>query len=374
MNDGRYFIVFAIVVFSLLGGCAGLAYVEDPGGLFIDDTIYLQLTDLLLSGNNVTNLPTNFDESKFRTLFISKDFNHRDAIIFGSSRVMVINKTVLTPIMGENNSIMNNFRSSASLKSELCLFELYAQKGNLPTYVILGIDPYTLDKSDNQNQMSDDLLSAGMKRIGHNVSHPVEFPGLTRYISMISRPYIMRSLQELFANKFSLKKEFTPPKTTSQSFDSSDYTYHPDGTKSLSRVSMQKSEEQIDQEVQSFISNSLPKYYLHFKFDPELVSIFTTFIEYLQKQNIRVYLYLSPQHPAIYESALKEKEKRTFLEEERFLTSFAHDHNITLIGSFDPRPWNLSSKDYYDWSHPKYEVITKIFASYNSSPTGGRES
>ncbi len=366
MSNDRYFIVFITVVISLLGGCAGLAYVEDPGGLFIDDTVYLQLTDLLLSGKNVTNFPPNFDESKFRTFFISKDFNHRDVIIFGSSRVMMINNTVLTPIIGENNSVMNNFRSSASLKSELCLFELYAQKESIPKYVILGIDPYTLDKSDNQNQMSEELLSSGMTRIGCKQTSTTEIPGLTRYISIISRPYIMRSLQEVLANKFSFNNDISPPKPTFQFYDLSDYTYHPDGTKSLSQATMQTSEERVDQEVKSLISNSLPKYYNHFKFDPELVAILTKFVEYLQKQNVQVYFYLSPQHPAIYESALKEKDKRTFLEEEVFLKAFAHDHSIPLIGSFDPRPWNLSSKDYYDWSHPKYEVVKKIFESYKS--------
>ncbi len=363
MNSKDLFFVFVCLTVGLLLCVAGFTYTVDPDGLFKDDEYYTEIVDILLNGSNVTDYGLNLDEGKYRTEYISRDPIHRDVIILGSSHVALIDDVIFSCIISESNHYMNNFNSGSNIIDEIGLFGLYLQKENIPKYLIIGLDPWSLNSEYAPNGRLGLDRCVIMKKIGSS-SHISIFDTLTlgKYPTLLSRIYLVKSVNNLMnMNMSDDKKERV--NATELRFGLNNII-NMDGTISYGEKFVKKSFDDVENETKNYLLSDSPLFYNNlYELSPELIDIFTNFVEYAQNQNITIYFYLSPQHPLVYEKILSNPEYEMVIEEEKFFRSFADDHTITVIGSFDPRPWNLTSADFYDWHHPRYAAIGRIFKS-----------
>ena len=131
-----------------------------------------------------------------------------------------------------------------------------------------------------------------------------------------------------------------------------------DGRRSWSRLYREKTAE----DVKSGISESVSKKD-NWKINPDKITLFKSFTEYLSGQHVRVIIFLAPWHPETYQKFKTEPGNRMVLELEDYIRKYAEEKNITVIGSYDPTRYNLTSSDFYDATHPKPDAVSRIFAA-----------
>jgi hypothetical protein len=368
MKESLIFEIFLFVVILLLGSIASISYLADPGGLFKGDPYYREMADILLSGHMVTNASPNFDWGKFRSNLINQNTLHEDVIVLGSSRMLEINASILGSIINKNERFLNLAIPGGNLGDQTALLNLLLKKEMFPKKIVIGLDPWILNSNASAKEVQllrypslTDSFEEAKNRFGYSPLHynvssfsSIEFE---KYSELISKPYFVASLTQIF-----LGIDTHPDITSDQYSEKS--TFLPDGSITQGRNYRDTLASDIDKEVKSIsLLEYIPLCDNFVMLDPERISLFKSYIDYLQKNKVELYFYLSPQHPIIYKEILSDKKYLMVLEEEKFFREYAKNHNILIYGSYDPRPWNLSSADYYDSSHIRSNIISRIFAS-----------
>ena len=76
--------------------------------------------------------------------------------------------------------------------------------------------------------------------------------------------------------------------------------------------------------------------------------------------NVEVVLFLPPYHLETFNILKKRPDTAIILETQEVFKSIAKKYNIKIIGSNDPKDYNLYENDFYDGMHPKNKAISKI--------------
>ena len=88
---------------------------------------------------------------------------------------------------------------------------------------------------------------------------------------------------------------------------------------------------------------------------------FEKLVNYLKTKKIKVFLVLSPYHPALYQDI--KNEKYMFLFSEKIFYTFAKEKSIQIIGSYNPNNCGCSENDFFDGMHPKDSCINNIIVN-----------
>jgi hypothetical protein len=97
--------------------------------------------------------------------------------------------------------------------------------------------------------------------------------------------------------------------------------------------------------------------------DQPTMQLLNSFIEYLQKNEIPMMMFLSPYHPKVYEVIKSSTEYLMVAESEKWYRNLAVKHGINILGSFDPKTLNLGDSDFYDGMHLNDQSVRRIFAT-----------
>jgi hypothetical protein len=92
--------------------------------------------------------------------------------------------------------------------------------------------------------------------------------------------------------------------------------------------------------------------------------LFEDLINYLIKNGVDVVLVLLPINPSLYDHLEKSPNGRFILSVEDYLKGVAAKHGIQLIGSYNPRPYGFTGKDFFDTIHGHDTVARKVMAEY----------
>ena len=111
----------------------------------------------------------------------------------------------------------------------------------------------------------------------------------------------------------------------------------------------------ISQDLDVLLNYAMSQFEHDIKAEKEL----SLLIKYLQKNGINVSLILSPYHPDMY--ARMDSQKPIFLEIEKWFRQFSKEHNIEIIGSYDPVQIGCDENEFYDGMHPKPSCMAKVF-------------
>jgi len=357
MNEKRIFLIFLIVVAILLGIAATVAYIEDPGHIFTEG-YETGIANILLSGQNAANIE-NYDERLLQKEIIQNDQRHIDMIVLGSSRSMQINSQTINDIFTDQ-IFFNHCVSGASIEDYIAILELYFEKNALPSTIILGVDPWILNSKNDQDRWKSlrNEYENGVERISaKSIVKIQDFDDIDTnidpYLSLISRPIIIKSLQQLLSSNGNYY---------STNFENLNVAIRlKDGTISYPESFKNKTVEQINRGATNYANND-PIYSLgrFTQIDSQSKFLFESTIQYLQKRNTTIVLFLPPYHPIVSDKLTTDPQYSMVKEAESYFREFALSENITVIGSYDPNILNLSSTDFYDGMHPTREAIDKI--------------
>jgi hypothetical protein len=336
-------------------------WIVDPANIKSDDSYEKGVASILLSGNNVANL-VNFRERMLQKEIVLGLSKAPDVIVLGSSRSMAIDSTFF-----HSKFFLNNSVSGASIEDYLGIFYLYLERGLKPKFVIIGLDPWVLNRNNDQNRWED--LSDGyfkMKSIlGFTSLHTAnvrnsflnKICNYKNYKEFISPAYFNQSFLDL------IKKGHTGNKYWSTDKSEAEVPIkRADGSYAYDKKMRGKNLADINRDAKVFaMANPMYSLGKFNKLDQSTMQLLDSFINYLTKNDVRVIIFLPPYHPAVFESIKVNTVYSMVAESEKWYRSLAIKHKSGIVGSYDPNTSNLKESDFYDGMHPKNQAVHRMF-------------
>lgn len=358
MRYKKHFLILMLIIITGLAGVAIFNYCIDPAGLFRLSRYEKGIAELLNSNQNVANL-TNYDERLVQKYIVANSSENHDILVLGSSRTMQIHEGLFP-----HKNFLNCSVSGATIEDDIAIYELYRERARIPQKIIIGLDPWILNRNNEQTRwksLSGEYQKASI-RLGLSRSKNVFADNLNsrRYIELLSLPYLEASYK-LFKESKNQNKNIsyfpTSEKVLSVPVKLIDGTLsYPDN---LQNISVEEAKKEAIK-----LADSSPIYSIgNFnKLDEDNMLKFEKFIIDLQQQNIEVTFFLPPYHPISYTKLVNNSRYKMVLEAQAYFISFANSHCISVIGSYSPYECNLTETDFYDGMHPKREAIDKMFS------------
>jgi len=292
----------------------------------------------------------NIDERQFQQLIIENDKRKINTIVLGSSRSLEIRERSIKNIFKSENDInfFNHSVSGASIEDYIAIVGLYKKvRGYIPKRIIIGLDPWVFNKNSGQNRWKSIEKFYNML-IEEIYDKKLESPKTlslhkTKYAQLINWDYTIANIESLFVpskrNRFHIVN----------SIDIDESLRAPDGSNYYPYKIRYKSDDIVQREAKNYTNP--PVYSLENFFELTNIKIFEDFIQFLKKHNVEVILFLPPYHPLSYEILINKNEYKIIEEVEKYLKNYAANHNIKLLGSYNPKTYNLQSIHFYDGMH-----------------------
>jgi hypothetical protein len=337
----------------------GVNYCGDAANLF-SDSYENEVASEIVEGNNVTNI-LNCDERNLQRLIIKKLDYRPDIVVLGSSRIMEI-----TESMFKDSSLINNGVSGASIEDLLAIVELYAEKKWLPKKIIIGLDPWTLNKNNEQVRWrtleKEYLLFLRRIKVDQMIflkldlgRHKNNIKSLFKFYELISPSYFKSSLKVIL---FQGKRLKITQETINDTF-----TRRSDNSISYDVKYRSASIEEIDKKVSEYIKGNLYSVRNFSELDKAIQYQLEYMIKYLQSKNVEIDFVLTPYHPIVYKLVSKEPFSKV-LDSEKYLLQLASRYHIEVFGSFNPEVYNLNKHSFYDGMHSNSSAVNLIL-KYN---------
>lgn len=325
----------------------GINYKIDPGNLFSND-FENSVSQAILSNKNVTNI-YNYDERKLQKAIIAKIDYCPEIAVIGSSRTMLI-KSLYFP----NKTFFNNSVSGASIEDLIAIFKLYENKNCVPKTIILGLDPWTLNKNNEQTRWSSltkeynmFLKEVGRKPLAENNNN---------YFELLSPSYFQSAL------KMMRSKKGKPIITESPV--NKEFTKRSDGSISYDEAYRNASEVEINRKTEKYINGEIYSIENFDTLSKENIYLLEKFISKMKSKNVEVIFFLAPYHPLAYKFIASQPKYAKVIESEKYYISLAKKNNIKVVASFNPDLINASKNMFYDGMHSNEEGIARWF-NYN---------
>ncbi|MGB0960215.1 MAG: acyltransferase family protein [Halocynthiibacter sp.] len=284
---------------------------------------------------------SNLDERKFIQGRLSYPMRPIDTLVMGSSRVMQIGT------QATGSKTLNLSVSGASVEDYIALVGEATAKLK-PSHVMLGADPWLFNQHDGQNRWHSiqslydhwEFVLSQPPEKAHNLR-----PFLDSQLSKEPQTPIERLYQALNDNQDLVAKHNGIEAIAKKAYD---------GLHIYNKDYNSLSEAQIAAGFKGILRYSMAKY----TFDQSAFDHYVSLIHWLTQNGIRVSLVLSPYHPDLYRSMVKDYP--VFLEQEARFRKIARDLNLRSLGSYDPRIAGCDEHDFFDGMHPKDPCMEKI--------------
>lgn len=330
-----------------------LNYFVDPANLFKGKNYEKGIAKILLEGKNIGNID-NYNERFVQKFYINDLSERKDIVVIGSSRSMDINSQLFGV-----KSFFNNSMPGASLEDYYAIYGLYKKRGLLPIKIIIGIDPWIFDENSKEKRwmdISDSFYYASeTKSNNFKIIKYLLESKLYKFSSLLSFSYFQNSIMNLITHQNPGEYYLTDLE------EGKDTIRHADNS-----ISYKKSYRDMSIEQSNYLANK----YLENRYFPENIGnldMFENYIHNLRNDNIRVYFFLPPYHPDVYNTMKSSAKYDVVFKIQEYLETFAKDNKIEIIGSYNPYNLNLSEKDFFDGQHCRNQVINRIFLEANTT-------
>lgn len=324
-------------------------YFVDPGKIFYKHGFYEKgIVKILSNGENVENL-SNYDERLLQKFYIDKLKEKKNLVVLGSSRAMQINSN----ITGERD-MFNSSVSGASLQDLMAIYGIYREKNLAPKKIILGLDPWILNKNNNQirwKSIQEDYFYI-QNKIKNESGKTEKFD--EKYLELVSLSYFQSAVDILG------KDENVGYKSTKLDASKTNVK-RKDGSLSYSEKVRNESKEEVRKKALEYVSKDYIYCLENFKeMDREYKTQFEKFINLIQGDGAEVVFFLSPYYPYVYNKISTSSEYKIVDDVEKYFRKFSKDKNIKVYGSYNPQNANCNEEDFYDGMHIKPSGVKKM--------------
>jgi len=338
------FISSILLIFIALFNC-----LADGIGLFRFAKGLKYMAASLMDGKMLAGPLGGYDERELQRIVVEGHPSRRDIIAIGSSRNMQLRKRFF---YGDKD-FFNHSMAAASIQDYVSVVGLYMHKGNLPKTVIISIDPWVFNSKNGMPPWWKHLVgpyTAMVSKIYGQTFH-VAPDQTTKYRQLINLDYTISNYSFIRKGKKLLLTD---------RIDIDDFVREPDGSIHFPYRLRFKHDERA-----YYPPNATPITYLN---NFEAIShfqLFQDFAKFLQKKGVEVVFLLIPFHPVAYKLFNDNPRYRIVITIEDMLRDFAQRNKIKLIGSYDPRRYGLTGRDFFDNTHGHEIVVQKAMQGYH---------
>lgn len=366
----------------------GVNWVVDPGRFYVGqifdpsrNRIEAVVIDDLRAGR-----PHRMASVYSERLVVEQVFRDRPKI-----EVLALGSSIAKPMCGElfpGHSFFNASIYGGDLEEFVSVYELAWERGVRPKRVVLQLQGFgrmlgkrlgllgsgfesvfarakkRMDLRDAEDDSTEtafflDKEPAGQFNIEGGWLHP--------YDKLVSPRYLQLSVRSLIAPLPNYP--FGP--SESARFDTDDRrTIFPDGSVQWSPKFLARRPQTIRREFRDILKNVTASD-LPFP-NRGRCKLFESFVLDIQRSGAQVDLFLTPPiswffdevRAAFHKADMPNPSSQT----EDYIRSFARQHHIVVLGSFDPRKAGVTDEDYVDYAHLRREVIGRIWNAASGHP------
>jgi peptidoglycan/LPS O-acetylase OafA/YrhL len=335
LSNKKFILLFSILSFFIIS----YGLLIRKGNFNLEDEMSKELltSEMIFSAN--INEP----------LFIKKRIQYEtlapNTIILGSSRVMQIGNHLEINNVGINQ-VLNLGVSGSSIEDIISVGMLAIDKFN-PSTIIIGLDPWiynAFSQKEIKNYILKDDYEIALKKLN--------------LLELSSKDEIVKE-KEMFINcKFNFIEIY-------KNLNLNTFKVKSRGPELLHKIRRDGSliynldyESRTNSEIEIRKSSYLNAYMSPYKYSNNAELLLHRFIEYVQKKNKKIILFLTPYHPSVYKLSLLDRNLLNITESK--FKSMAKEKNVQIVGSYNPNLCGCIAYDFYDGIHPKDNCIELI--------------
>ena len=337
-------------------------YFVDQTGLFRGDKFNLELAQILLEGDPVSNFEQ-MDEREVLKLYIKNMPEPYNTIVLGSSRGLQITAA----ITGENGSFYNMGMSGEDfydIASTIALLDKYER---MPQNMVFVLDPWILnDVPEAYSSRSDSNLANSFlnQTLGFDVEYKEEDKTVYNE-ALLDLDYFQKNVSYYFEDH---SEEERPSRVIGDVYLQKTETKMPDGTLLYTEEYRNKDQDWVDNEALMRVNAGYAfGFYDFYELDKTRCEQLEAIVDYVQEKGVKVTFVLAPFHPIYYEHLAASECAKGILLAEDYYNELAAQHGISLFGSYDPEKANCTNEDFYDGVHVRRESIGKFFYGIHAS-------
>jgi len=328
---------------------------------YVDSYAYLRITydeisgHMIGEGQNVVGLEeSGHNDRSLLLACLNRQEDAKEVIVIGSSRVFTFEHT-----MFGTDSFYNAGLSEATIYDLWAVTGILAKNGHLPEKMVIGVDAFlfnTAHDNDRWLELEEYVRymdeTAGRERGGGKSGGQISFHRINtgrhhdKWLSLDYFRYNITCLPE--------GKRFAVSYTND--WETELYTKHYDGSVSYQKTLRDvRPEEVIALTREAMETHVVYRMTDYQEIDAKSMAMLIDLIDYLQRQNVEVILYLPPYSPMLYDYIESEEAFWITFEVEERMKDLALEKGIALYGSYDPEGSGLEMTDLYDLYHVKTE-------------------
>lgn len=353
-----------VLLVPLLVAVVAVNYFVDQTGLFRGDKYELELAQILLAGDPVSNFDQ-MDERQVLKLYIKNMAAADDTMVIGSSRGLQIDAAVA----GATGSFYNLGMSGEDFYDIVGTISLLSEYDRLPKNLIMVLDPWILNTSEGSYSKRSDPNAANeflTNTLGFSEPYTAEEKG--KYSeALVDLDYFQKNVAYYFADH---SDEERPARVTGDVCAQETPTKLPDGT--LLYEESFRNWDQDKTDYDALTRANMPFSFgcdNYFQLNTTRCAEFEALIDFLQQRGVSLTFVLSPFHPTLYASAVAAKDTGTvgIMLSEEYFGKLAAAKGIPLYGSYDPAKANCTNADFYDGIHVRRERIRNYFPGIHTA-------
>ena len=337
-------------------------YFVDQTGLFRGDKFNLELAQILLEGDPVSNFEK-MDEREVLKLYIKNMPEAYNTVVIGSSRGLQITAA----IAGESGSFYNMGMSGEDFYDIASTISLLDKYDRMPQNMIIVLDPWILnDMPESYSSRSDSNLANSFlnQTLGFDVPYQEEDKTVYNE-ALLDLDYFQKNIAYYFEDHTG---EERPSRVIGDVYLQKTETKMPDGTLLYTEEYRNMDQEWVDREALTRVNAGYALgMYDFYELNQMRCEQFEAIVDYVLDKGVSVIFVLSPIHPIYYEHLASSECARGVLLAEEFYGDVARQRGIAVFGSYDPEKANCTNADFYDGLHVRRESISKFFYGINAS-------
>lgn len=346
-NQKRSFIMF--IVQATVYGLAAIAIIIATnimidGSSVITSKSHADMARIALAGNIVA-VPENYNERVYQVAIVNEMLSIPEVIVVGCSRGMFLGREIT-----HYEDIYNNCVSGACMDDYYALVGLYQQKfGEIPKRIIIETSPWVFYENNPEKRWIEnvkyrssciDFYNLVNDRVKTLPSGGAENP----YISMQYFQYNRDIFLETGIGAFEEKKA----KISDNSDEAADY---PDGSIRYAVSLEEPSEERLEKVKATSSGVTYQNVNNMTELSGDKINDYENLIRYCQAQGTEIIIYMQPFSVTQCKYIYDEGENPVFVDVMAYIDDVAERYNITVVGGYDARDFDLPDEDFIDFMH-----------------------
>jgi hypothetical protein len=338
----RYVLSFALCFLAFAGAVAAVNYCVDVNGVYRtqdSDIVRAYVAKLRTSPNGLVFVPLEW-ERKVKIELVRQSTG--DCYVWGSSHVKQVDKPTVPQVLGDCGAVINLWESGAVFEDFVAAAGSLVASGRRGRFFI-GVDPWLLRRNVNSLWTQErGSYERGRAVLGLARDRNGLLGVGAKWLNLVSADYAVNNLRAVLTSPRALR----PTQVASLKLrDGRDA--NPDEAIMLPNGRY----EPTTSAAQPPSSVGDGSFWITEKaIEPGVAAEFEVAVRAVEQHGLKVTLVLTPYHPDVM-ACTSARVCQTLTLVESYARNFGSRTGIEVVGSYDPRPFGLTSRDFRDDTH-----------------------